>query len=557
MSKQVLDNIRVFALGGLGEIGKNMYVVETDEDIVIIDAGLMFPEDDMLGVDIVIPDISYLTQNKSKVKGIILTHGHEDHIGALPYILRKINVPVYGTKLTLGIVEDHLKENGVRKKSDLRLIDNNSSIKIGQIPVTFFRVNHSIPDSVGVAVHTPKGTIINTGDFKFDQKPADGQFADIDKLAALGKKGVLCLLSDSTNAERPGTTPSDTKPGQGILDVFEEADGRVIVTTFASNIHRIQQVIDAAISQHRKIAVAGHSMSKIIEISRNLGYLSYPEDLFIDEDQVNRLDKDKVAILCTGSQGEPVSVLTRMAKGAHPKISIQNGDMVIIAATPTPGNEKSFSRTIDFLYQIGAVVVYGNDQVHTSGHASQEELLLMLNLLKPKYFIPIHGEYRVQSAHGDLAEMTGVKTENIFLLDKGDVVEFTNGKARLASKVASGNVLIDGLGVGDVGNIVLRDRRLLSEDGILVVVVTLNKKSGAIVSGPDIISRGFVYVRESEELLEEANKKVSATLEKCMSENVNEWSSLKSSIRDVLSRYLYEKTKRRPMILPIIMEVKV
>ncbi|MFB4162723.1 ribonuclease J [Alteribacillus sp. JSM 102045] len=555
MSKESLESIRVFALGGVGEIGKNMYIVETDEDIFMIDAGLMFPEDDMLGVDVVIPDISYIVQNKDRFRAIILTHGHEDHIGALPYILRKVNVPVYGTKLTLGLVEDHLKEKGLRKKSDLRLIDGDSRISAGQVPLSFFRVNHSIPDSVGVCIHTPQGIIVHTGDFKIDQTPVDGKFADIDTLSNIGKEGVLCLLSDSTNAERPGTSPSETSTGEGIKEVFQEAEGRIIVTTFASNVHRIQQVIDAAQKQKRKIAVVGHSMKKVIDIARDMGYLLCPDDLFINTDKVNDFDNDKVTILCTGSQGEPMSALTRMAKGAHRQVTIESEDTVIIAANPIPGNEKSVSRIIDFLYQIGAEVVYGDRNVHASGHGCQEELMLMLNLLKPTYFIPVHGEYRMQHAHGELAEKTGVDPNHIFLIDKGERIEFNNGKAKHAGKVPAGNVLIDGLGVGDVGNIVLRDRRLLSEDGILVVVVTLNKKSGGIVSGPDIISRGFVYVRESEKLLEEANKKVSTTLEKCMSENINEWSSLKSSIRDVLSRYLYEKTKRRPMILPIIMEV--
>ncbi|MDQ0299189.1 ribonuclease J [Salibacterium salarium] len=555
MSKQSLETIRVFALGGIGEIGKNMYVIETEEDILIIDAGLMFPEDDMLGVDVVIPDISYLVQNKDRVRGIVLTHGHEDRIGALAYILRKINAPVYGTKLTIGLVEDHIKEKGLRKKTDLRLIHGDSRITVGQLPVQFFRTTHSIPDSIGVCVDTPQGKIVHTGDFKIDQTPVDGRFTDIDKLTWIGKKGVLCLLSDSTNAELPGTSPSETSTGQGITDVFEEADGRIVITTFASNVHRIQQVINAAEKENRKIAVVGHSMSKVIEIARNMEYLHCSDDMFIDTSKVEEYDDNQVAILCTGSQGEPMSALTRMAKGAHRQLTIESGDTVVIAANPIPGNEKSVSRIIDFLYQLGADVIYGDANVHASGHGSQEELMLMLNLLKPTYFIPVHGEYRMQAAHAELAEKTGVLPDHSFLLDKGEVVEFTKGKAKRAGKVQSGNVLIDGLGVGDVGNIVLRDRRLLSEDGILVVVVTLNKKSSGIVSGPDIISRGFVYVRESEELLEEANKKVTSTLEKALAENVKEWSTLKSNIRDVLSRYLYEKTKRRPMILPIIMEV--
>ncbi|MFD2704751.1 ribonuclease J [Salibacterium lacus] len=555
MAKQSLDTIRVFALGGLGELGKNMYVVETEEEILIIDAGWMFPEDDMLGVDVVIPDISYLVQNKEKVRGIIITHGHEDHIGALAYILRKIHAPVYGTKLTIGLVEDHLKEKGLRKKADLRQIHGESRITVGQFPVHFFRVTHSIPDSVGISIETPQGLIVHTGDFKFDQSPVDGRYTDIDKLTRIGKRGVLCLLSDSTNAEIPGTSPSETTTGSGIAEMFQEAHGRIIVTTFASNVHRIQQVINAAESEQRKIAVVGHSISKVMEISQKLGYLHCPDDIFVDPSEVENMDPERTAVLCTGSQGEPMSALTQMAKGSHHELAVEKGDTVVIAANPKAGNEKSVSRLIDFLYQLGAEVIYGRDNVHASGHGYQEELMLMLNLLRPAHFIPVHGEFRMQQAHGELAEAAGVSPDNTFLLDKGEVVEFTNKKAKRSGKVPSGNVLIDGLGVGDVGNIVLRDRRLLSEDGILVVVVTLNKKSTGIVSGPDIISRGFVYVRESEELMEEANTKVKTTLEKALSENVKEWSTLKSNIRDVLSRFLYEKTKRRPMILPIIMEV--
>ncbi|MFZ4454209.1 ribonuclease J [Salibacterium aidingense] len=555
MSKQSIESIRVFALGGLGEIGKNMYVVETEEDILIVDAGLMFPEDDMLGVDVVIPDISYLVQNKERVRGIVVTHGHEDHIGALAYVLRKIHVPVYGTKLTLGLVEDHLKEKGLRKKADLRLVHGESRITVGQFPIHFFRTTHSIPDSVGVSIETPQGLIVHTGDFKFDQTPVDGRYTDIDKLNRIGKRGVLCLLSDSTNAERPGNSPSETSTGEGIKEVFEEADGRIVLTTFASNVHRVQQVIDAAVREQRKVAVVGQSMSKVIEIARELDYLHCPDDIFIKTSSVKDYKPEQIAILCTGSQGEPMSALAQMAKGAHRELTIEDGDTVVIAANPIPGNEKSVSRLIDFLYQLGADVIYGQENVHATGHASQDELMLMLNLLQPDYFIPVHGEFRMQQAHAELAETTGVAADNIFLLDKGEVVEFTKAKAKRAGKVPSGNVLIDGLGVGDVGNIVLRDRRLLSEDGILVVVVTLNKKTSGIVSGPDIISRGFVYVRESEELLEEAKTKVKTTLEKALSDNVKEWSTLKSNIRDVLSRFLYEKTKRRPMILPIIMEV--
>ncbi|WP_022792820.1 ribonuclease J [Marinococcus halotolerans] len=554
MATQANGNVRVFSLGGIGEIGKNMYVIESEQDMIVIDAGLMFPEDDMLGIDIVIPDISYLTQNKEKLRGIFLTHGHEDHIGALTYILRQVHVPIYGTKLTLGIVESYVKEKGLRKKPDFRVVHDNSVIQTGQLKTSFFRTNHSIPDSVGMVVQTPEGIIVHTGDFKFDQTPVDGQYTSLDKLTEIGKKGVLCLLSDSINAEVPGVSPSEAIAGNGIMDIFLETEGRIVITTFATNIHRIQQVIRAAEESGRRIAVNGQAMEKTIEISRRLGYLDAEDDIFITTDQVEDMDPKKVAILCTGSQGEPVSALMNMAKGEDDNLTIEEGDMVIIAANPVAGNEKTVSQTIDFLYQIGAEVVMG-ENVHSSGHARQEELKMMLNLVKPQYFIPVHGEYRMQFVHGELAEETGMDPNNVFLLDKGEVVEFSKGKAVKTGKVPAGNVLIDGLGIGDVGNIVLRDRRLLSEDGILVVVVTLSKKSGTIVSGPDIISRGFVYVRESEELMEKAHKKVSETLEKSISENVSEWSTLKSSIRDSMSRFLFEKTKRRPMILPIIMEI--
>lgn len=551
--------VLIFALGGVGEIGKNMYVVQSDDDIVVIDAGLKFPEEEMLGIDMVIPDISYLEENRDKVRGIIITHGHEDHIGGLSYVLKHLNVPVYATKLTLGLIDAKLKEAGILNETKRHLITNESEIQLGSIKATFFRVNHSIPDSVGVCLETPEGYIVHTGDFKFDQTPVNGQPADLSKMAEIGERGVLCLLSDSTNAERTGFTGSERSVGEAIKDAFRKATGRVIVSTFSSNIHRIQQVLDAAVLTNRKIAIAGRSMVNVINISLDLGYLQAPEGLFVEPEEINKLPAERVAVISTGSQGEPMSALTRMARSAHRKFEILPGDTVIIAATPIPGNEKFVGRTIDQLYRAGAEVIYGghgqNGSVHVSGHGSQEELRLMLNLMRPKYFIPIHGEYRMLRMHGILAEQVGIPAENIFLLDNGDTVEISGGKARFGPKVPSGNVLIDGLGVGDVGNIVLRDRKLLSQDGILVVVVTLSKQNGTILSGPDIISRGFVYVRESETLLEEANRIVTQTLQKCMEENVNEWSSLKNNVKDALGRFLYDQTRRRPMILPIIMEV--
>jgi ribonuclease J len=552
------DKLMIFALGGVGEIGKNMYVIQYANDIVVVDAGLKFPEEDMLGIDIVIPDISYLTENRDKVRGIILTHGHEDHIGGLPYVLKHLNVPVYGTRLTLGLVENKLKEANLLGETKRILIDADSEIQLGTaLKASFFATNHSIPDSVGVCVETPEGAVVHTGDFKFDHTPVNGQYADLQRMAQIGTNGVLALLSDSTNAEKPGFTPSEKNVGIVLEDIFRKASQRVVVATFASNVHRIQQVINAAEVTGRKVAVIGRSMVNVVGIASELGYLEIPDGMIIEPEEVGKMAADRVVILCTGSQGEPMSALTRMARSTHRKVDILPGDTVIIAATPVPGNEKYVGRTIDELFRLGANVHYSgaNSGVHVSGHGSQEELKLMLNLMKPKFFLPIHGEFRMQRRHAVLAESVGVEPENIFITDIGEVIEIQGGAARRAGKVTAGNVLIDGLGVGDVGNIVLRDRKLLSQDGILVVVVTLSKQDGKIVSGPDIISRGFVYVRESEGLLDEANRIVSSTLQKLMSENVNEWASLKTNVKDALGRFLYEQTRRRPMILPIIMEV--
>lgn len=558
MSKKNIDKLLIFALGGVGEIGKNMYCVQYANDIIVIDSGLKFPEEDMLGIDIVIPDIGYLTENRDKVRGIIITHGHEDHIGGLPYVLKHLNVPLYATKLTMGLIEAKLKEANLLGTTNRILINSESVLPLGVLTATFFKTNHSIPDSVGVALDTPEGVVVHTGDFKFDQTPVNEQYADLHRMAEIGKKGVLALLSDSTNAERPGYTGSERGVGIEIEEVFRKAKQRVIIATFASNIHRVQQVFDAAAATNRKVTVIGRSMVNVVSIASELGYLHIPDGMLIEPEEVNKLAADRVVILSTGSQGEPMSALTRMARSTHRKIDILPGDTVIIAATPIPGNERYVGRTVDELMRIGAHVIYGPGSVtgvHVSGHGSQEELKLMLNLMKPKYFIPIHGEYRMLRQHAILAETVGIPKEDIFMCDIGDTVEIQNGAARKGSKVQSGNILIDGLGVGDVGNIVLRDRKLLSQDGILVVVVTLSKQDGKILSGPDIISRGFVYVRESEGLLEEANRIVTNTLTKLMNENVNEWASLKTNVKDVLGRFLYEQTRRRPMILPIIMEV--
>lgn len=552
------DKLKIFALGGLGEIGKNMYVIEYGDDIIVIDSGLKFPEEELLGIDFVIPDITYLVDNREKVKAILLTHGHEDHIGGLTYVLKELNVPVHATKLTVGFVENKLKEARLLDKTKINVVNDDTQLNIGTFKISFFRTNHSVPDSVGIIVETPEGNVVHTGDFKFDFTPVDNQMPNIHKMAEIGQKGVQVLLSDSTNAEREGYTSSERSVGESIKDLFRKAEQRIIVATFASNIHRIQQVVDASIEYDKKIAIVGRSMVNVVSIGIDLGYLHVPEEMIIDIEEISKLPTNSVVILCTGSQGEPMSALTRMAKSTHRQIDILPGDTVVLAATPIPGNEKSVSRTVDQLFRIGANVIYGGGSssgVHVSGHGSQEELKLMLSLIKPKYFIPIHGEYRMLKIHTDLAESLGIPRENVFVLDNGDTVEVYNNKAKLGSKVSTGNVLIDGLGVGDVGNIVLRDRRLLSQDGILVVVVTISKENSTILAGPDILTRGFVYVRESEKLIEEANRMVTVTLEKLMQENVSEWSSLKIGIKDVLGKFLYEKTRRRPMILPIIMEV--
>ncbi|WP_241680086.1 ribonuclease J [Metabacillus mangrovi] len=555
MNLKIAENIKVIALGGVGEIGKNMYVVEVDSDIFIVDAGLMHPEGEMLGIDVVIPDISYLIENRSRVKAMFLTHGHEENIGGVFYVMQKLSIPVYGTKLTLALVVEKLKEYGMKNQSLLREIDSESKIEFDSAAVTFFRTNHSIPDSVGVAIHTSLGAIVHTGDFKFDQTPASNHVTDISKMATLGDEGVLCLMSDSTNAEKPGYSASESVVGTEISDAMYNADGRVIVAVFASNYSRIQHVINAAIENGRKLAIVGKNMLNVIQMAVKLGYIHVQEELIVSLQELSKLPSREAAILTTGTHGEPLGALNRMARHSHKQLNVTDGDTVMIAATPQPGHELEFSKTIDLLYRAGANVVFGQKQVHVSGHGNQEELKLMLNLMKPKYFMPVNGEYKMQVAHGKLAQQVGISKENILLIEKGDVVQIKENDVRATSKVTSGNILIDGLGVGDVGNIVLRDRRLLSQDGILIVVVTLDKANKQVVSGPEIISRGFVYVRESEELLEKSAELVKSIADKCMKDHLIEWSSLKLNIREALNQYLYEKTKRRPMILPIIMEV--
>ena len=549
------NKVQIISLGGLGEIGKNMTAFRYGDDMILIDAGLMFPEDDMLGIDLVIPDISYLIENQDKLKGIFLTHGHEDHIGALPYVMKQIDCPVYGTALTLGILEGRLKENGVSSEN-CRIIKPGDKITAGAFKLDFIRVNHSIPDAIAIAINTPIGTIIHTGDFKIDHTPVDGQVTEFNKFAEYGDRGVLALLADSTNAERPGFTPSEKMVGKTFDDEFRYAKNRIIVATFSSNVHRIQQVIDAALKYDRKVAVIGRSMVNVVNIAKELGYLKAPEGEIIDIDETHNYTPDKIVIITTGSQGEPMSALTRMAMNDHKKVDIMPGDTVIISATPIPGNEKLVSRTIDHLYKLGADVIYEKSNgVHVSGHASQEEIKLMHNLVRPKFFIPVHGEFRHLIKHANLAQSLGMPKENIVIAENGSVIELTKNSIGINGKVPAGKVLVDGLGVGDVGNIVLRDRRQLSQDGIMIVVVTIDKENCHVVSGPDIVSRGFVYVREAEGLMDEAKDKVQLALEKCEENGVSEWSAIKSTVRDSLGRFLYERTRRRPMILPIIMEI--
>ncbi|SJZ31609.1 ribonuclease J [Selenihalanaerobacter shriftii] len=551
-----IDNVSLIPLGGVGEIGKNMMVVEVEDEILIVDAGIMFPEDDLLGIDLVIPDITYLKKNQERIKGIVLTHGHLDHIGALPYILKEINVPVYGTKLTLGLLRGKLKEHGVLSDSYLKHVYPGHSVEIGQnFNVEFIRVNHSIADACALAIHTPAGVLVYASDFKFDQTPTNGQMADIHRLAELGDEGVLALFSDSTNAERPGYTMSEKVVGESIDEIFSNARGRIIVASFASNIDRIQQFIDSAFENNRKIAVTGRSMINNVHIAKELGYLNIPDGMLVDMQDLSGLNDDKIVLITTGSQGEPMAALTRMARGDHRHINIQDGDTVVVSARAIPGNERSVGRTINKLLKRGAEVIYESvSGVHVSGHASQEELKLMMNLVQPKFFVPVHGEYRHLHRHANLAKEVGIPEENIFITEPGNVLEFSNSNGQTAGSVKAGRVLVDGLGVGDVGNIVLRDRRLLSQDGILIVVVTIDKK-GKNVAGPDIISRGFVYVRESEALISAATSRVENALEECEENNVTEWSVLKSKIKNALGSFIYHKIKRRPMILPIIMEV--
>lgn len=551
------QKLRVISLGGLQEIGKNMTVLEYNNDIIIIDCGLAFPEDDMLGIDLVIPDTTYLQKNIDKVRGIVLTHGHEDHIGALPYVLRDINVPVFGTMLTLGLLENKLREHDLLNAVTLHTVVPGETIKLGQFKVEFIHTNHSIADAVALAITTPLGVIVHTGDFKIDYTPIDGDIMDIHRFAELGKQGVLLLMSDSTNAERKGFTMSERNVGRVFDQIFEETPkNRIMVATFSSNIHRIQQIINSAYTYKRKVAIIGRSMVNAVKTSTELGYLIVPAGVLIDISEIKNYTDEQLVIITTGSQGETMSALSRIAVNEHKQVHVKPDDKIIISASSIPGNEKNIFRVINELLKKGANVVYeGMADIHVSGHARQEELKLMLALIKPKYFMPVHGEYMHLVSHKDIAVSMGIEKDNVFIMGIGDVLEITKNEAKVNGTVTSGQVLVDGLGVGDVGNIVLRDRKHLSQDGLMIVVVTMEKETGTVIAGPDIISRGFVYVREAEELMEEAKAVVQEALMKCEEKHITGWSYIKGLIKDTLKNYLWQRTKRSPMILPIITEV--
>lgn len=549
--------VKIIPLGGLNEIGKNFTVIECSNDMFVIDCGLAFPDSEMPGVDIVIPDFSYVEKNQEKLRGVVLTHGHEDHIGGLPYFLKKFNVPVYGTRLTLGLVEGKLKEHGLLGTVKLNVVTPRQTVKLGCMAVEFIRVNHSIPDAVGMAIHTPAGVLIHTGDFKVDYTPIEGGIIDLPRFAELGNKGVLALMADSTNAERPGYTMSERKVGESFVKLFNKAEGkRIIIATFASNVHRVQQIINNAVTHGRKVAVSGRSMVNVISKGIELGYLKVPDGVLVDIDTISRYAPEKMVIVTTGSQGEPMSALTRMSANEHRNVTITPMDFIIISANPIPGNEKYVTKVVNDLMRLGAEVIYESMyEVHVSGHACQEEQKLLLSITKPKFFIPVHGEYKHLMKHRDTALSVGIPESNIIIADIGNVIETDGVDMKITGQVPAGKVLVDGLGVGDVGAIVLRDRKHLAQDGLIIAVATIDRASGDILAGPDVVSRGFVYVRESEELMAEAQKLLTETLQDCLDRNMKDWNTIKGRMKDNLSDFIFTKTKRSPMILPIIMEL--
>ncbi len=554
--KKENEGVKIIPLGGLESIGMNITAFEYDDSIIVVDCGLSFPADDMLGIDLVIPDVTYLENNIDKVKGFVITHGHEDHIGALPYVLKKVNVPIYATKLTMGIIEHKLKEHNMMKSTRRKVIKHGQSINLGCFRIEFIKTNHSIADAAALAIYTPEGIIVHTGDFKIDYTPVFGQSIDLQRFAELGKKGVLAVLMDSTNAERPGFTNSERTVGQTIDHIFDEhRRGRIIVATFASNVDRVQQIINSAYKFGRKVIVEGRSMVNIISIASELGYIQIPNDTLIDIDHMRNYPDDQLVLITTGSQGETMAALSRMANNTHRRVSIKPGDTIVFSSSPIPGNEKAVSNIINELFRKGAEVIF--QDTHVSGHACAEEIKLIYALTRPKFAIPVHGEYRHLQAHAKLAQTMGIDKDNILILSSGNVLELKDEKAKVIGQVPHGGIMVDGLGVGDVGNIVLRDRQMLSQNGLLIVVLTLSRYDNRLLAGPDIVSRGFVYVRESEMLMEDARRVVDQAVNKCLEGRVNDWSKIKSVIRDTLSDYVWKQTKRNPMILPIIMEVDV
>ena len=553
-----MNKVSFFALGGINEIGKNMYVIEYGDDILVIDCGGKFPDESLLGIDLIIPDVTYLEENQDRIRALIVTHGHEDHIGGIPFFLKKINVPIYATRFTLGLIELKLEEHRLTRETKLVTITSDSKLEFGVIGVSFFKVSHSIPDCLGIVFHTPEGNVVHTGDFKFDLTPVNNQYCDIHKMAEIGNQGVIALISESTNAERKGISPSELMVAEHLVEAFIKAEGKIILSTFASNVNRVQQVVEAALKTNRKLALLGRSMVNVVDVALERGYLNVPDGMLISANEIEQFPPDKVVILCTGSQGEPNAALARLSTGNYRDATIYPGDTVILAASPIPGNEKGVSRIIDNLFQLGAKVIYGSGSstgMHVSGHGYQEDLKLMLTLMKPTYFIPIHGEYRMLHHHRQLAESVGVEKGNTFIIKNGDVVDIEDSVARQTRSIPAGDTYVDGISVGDVGEIVLRDRKQLAEDGMLVIVLTISKGDRKIIQGPDTITRGFVYVKESEDLIREINRLVKKTILELEADNIRQWNVMKQNIKKSVGQYLFRQTKRKPMILPIILEI--